>query len=88
VQSTAALLLLAWLLVASAIAPASHAAPPARDAAAAAAAAKADADATAWAGRYCTPTGCAGAPARPLAEATGFGAACLAMVLCARRRQA
>jgi hypothetical protein len=48
----------------------------------------ADRDVSGWVGRYCTPSGCAGIPSSPLAQAAGFGAASLAIILLARRRRA
>jgi len=41
-----------------------------------------------WAGRYCTPTGCAGDPSSTVAQAAGFGVASLAIIFRARRRRA
>jgi hypothetical protein len=51
-------------------------------------AAAAEHDVSEWAGRYCTPTGCAGAPSSPVAQAASFGAAALAIGFLARRRRA
>jgi len=50
--------------------------------------AAADPDVSGWAGRYCTPTGCAGVPSSPAAQAASFGAVSLATILLARRRRA
>jgi hypothetical protein len=50
--------------------------------------AAADPDVSAWVGRYCTPTGCAGTASSPVAQAASFGAASLAIILLARRRRA
>jgi len=69
------------LLIASALlaAPRAHAVTPA---------AAAEPNVASWVGRYCTPTGCAGAPSSPVAQAAGFGAASLAIIFLARRRRA
>ena len=74
------------LLLALLLAPAARAATPAS--AATAAVHQTDSGAADWVGRYCTPTGCAGVPARPLVQATSFGAASLAIALLSRRRRA
>jgi len=50
--------------------------------------AAADPDVSAWVGLYCTPTGCAGVPSSPVAQAASFGAVSLAIILLARRRRA
>jgi len=39
-----------------------------------------------WRGRYCTPTGCTGAPSNPWSVAAGFGGAVLAAGWIGRRR--
>jgi hypothetical protein len=66
-----------------AIAPAAFATTPTDPAAA-----TAEAEAREWVGRYCTPTGCAGAAASPIAQAASFGAASLTIAFLARRRRA
>jgi hypothetical protein len=59
--------------------PSAHAAPPAD---------VAEPNGSSWVGRYCTPTGCAGVPSSPVAQAASFGAASLAIIFLARRRRA
>jgi len=75
VRSTALACLIATALLAT---PGAHAATPA-DAA--------EPNVSEWAGRYCTPTGCAGDPSSPVAQAGGFGAVSLAIIFLARRRR-
>jgi hypothetical protein len=67
------------ITVASLATPSARAATPA-DAA--------DPNVAEWVGRYCTPTGCAGASSSPVAQAASFGAASLAIIFLARRRRA
>jgi hypothetical protein len=76
VRATTLALLIAITLLAT---PRAHAATPG-DAA--------EPNAKSWVGRYCTPTGCAGALSSPFAQAAGFGAASLAILFLARRRRA
>jgi hypothetical protein len=47
-----------------------------------------DPDGSAWVGRYCTPTGCAGAPSSPIVQAASFGTAALSIAFLSRRRRA